>query len=136
VRADHDVHLPATQPGGDLPLLLRRAEVDGASPPAPGKRQAVAGSVLKCCCASTVVGPGWHLPAFKTALKAARSATSVLPLPDVAADQTVHRALALHIKLDLSQNGASGRRFRRMGSWPSSSCLPGRVGAELEPLRL
>ena len=56
--------------------------------------------VSKCCCASTVVGVSTAtcLPSI-TALNAARIATSVLPKPDVAANQPVHRARLLHVAL-------------------------------------
>ena len=58
--------------------------------------------VLKCCCASTVVGTSTAtcLPSI-TALNAARMATSVLPKPDVAADQPVHRLGPFHVGLGL-----------------------------------
>ena len=62
--------------------------------------------VLKCCCASTVVGTSTAtcLPSI-TALNAARMATSVLPKPTSPQIKPVHRLGAFHVGLGFG-NGA------------------------------
>ena len=80
VRADDDVDLAGCGVGDDAPLLAGRCGSGRASRRCTGKPPSRSRNVVKCCCASTVVGTSTAtcLPSI-TALKAARMATSVLP---------------------------------------------------------
>ena len=104
-------------------LRKRREHLDLAPGTAPG----AARKVLKCCCASTVVGTSTAtcLPSC-TALNAARSATSVLPKPT--SPQT-SRSIGRRRCMSALTSSIAARLVRRLGVRERllQLALPGRV---------
>jgi len=101
VGADHDVDRPAFHPGDDR-LGFSGGEKARQHLDAHRVGAKRSEKVWKCCCARRVVGTSTAACLLScTALKTARHRHLGLAEADVAANEAVHRDVALHVGLDL-----------------------------------
>ena len=99
VRADDDVDRASGEVAQHLLLLLRRAEA-GEQLDAHGKGLRRSLKVLKCCWARIVVGTSTATCSLvQHGLEGGAQGHLGLAVADIAADQAVHRAGALHVAL-------------------------------------
>ena len=117
VRADDDVDLLLLELGEDRRLLLRRSGSGSAPRRAPGKSARRSAKVRECCSARIVVGTS--TATCRSALhRLERGAHGDLGLAvaDVADEQAIHGARALHVALHVVGRRCAGRACPRRGT--------------------